>query len=105
MLPVNFVTLTLCLTFTQQKLLRTEQAKGGRLISSIESLDFSVTCKEDVEVSIKDSDGWKLESGCAMVLCAFLFCNTDTVPYKLLSMGRKSFVFFLNCKLKFCFHV
>lgn len=50
-----------------------EKAEGGKLISSIESFDFCVTCEEDVEISIKDSDGWKLESGCPMVLCALLF--------------------------------
>ena len=42
-------------------------------MSSIESLDFSVICEEDVEIVVKDSDGWKLESGCQTVLCA-LFC-------------------------------
>lgn len=81
MLPVNLVTLTLYLNFTQQKLMQTEQAKGGRLISSIEPLDFSVTCKKDVEVSIKDSDGWELERGCAMVMCAFRFYNTNAIKY------------------------
>lgn len=53
--------------------MKTEQEKGGKLISSIESLDFSVTCEEDVGIAVKDSDGWKLESGCPMVQCA-LFC-------------------------------
>lgn len=38
-------------------------------MSSIESLDFSVTCEEDVAISVKDIDGWKLGSGCPTVLC------------------------------------
>lgn len=42
-------------------------------MSSIESLDFSVTCEEDVEISVKDIDGWKLGSGCPTVLCELSF--------------------------------
>ncbi len=53
--------------------MKAEQEKGGKLISSIESLDFSVTCEEDVDIAVKDSGDWKLESGCPTVPCAH-FC-------------------------------
>ena len=45
-----------------------EEEKGGMLISSIESFDFSVTCEEDVKIVVKDIDGGKIGSSCPMVL-------------------------------------
>lgn len=54
--------------FQQQRLMKKEQEKGGKLVSSIESLDFSVTCEEDVKIVVKDIDGWKLGSSFPMVL-------------------------------------
>lgn len=45
-----------------------EHKKGGKMISSIESLDFSVTSKEDVEITIKDVAGWHLDKAAPMVL-------------------------------------
>jgi len=54
--------------------MKKEQEKGGKLMSSIESLDFSVTCEEDVKIVVKDIDGWKLGSSFPMVLYRqFLF--------------------------------
>lgn len=53
--------------FTPQNLMRKERMEGGKLMSSVESLDFSVTCEEDVEIVVKDIDGWKIESSCPMV--------------------------------------
>ncbi|PFX12046.1 uncharacterized protein LOC111318904 isoform X2 [Stylophora pistillata] len=47
-----------------ENLLRREKKEGGKLISSVDSFDFTVTREEDVEIVIKDSDGWKLENGC-----------------------------------------
>ncbi len=44
-----------------------EQKNGGKLMSSIESLDFSVTSKEDVEIAIKDVAGWQLDEASPMV--------------------------------------
>ena len=38
------------------------------MMSSIESLDFSVTSKEDVEISVKDVAGWHLDKTAPMVL-------------------------------------
>ncbi|XP_022799462.1 uncharacterized protein LOC111337437 isoform X1 [Stylophora pistillata] len=46
-----------------EDLLRKEQKNGGKPMSSVESLDFSVIRGEDVNVGVKDIDGWKLESG------------------------------------------
>lgn len=45
-----------------------EQKKGGKMMSSIESLDFSVTSEEDVEITIKDVAGWHLDKASPMVL-------------------------------------
>lgn len=45
-----------------------EQKKEGKMMSSIESIDFSVTSKEDVEITIKDVAGWHLDKGAPMVL-------------------------------------
>jgi len=55
-----------------QKLMRKEQEDGGKLISSIESLDFSVTRQKDVDVTIKDIEGWQLDETSPMVLDIFL---------------------------------
>lgn len=52
----------------QQKLMLIEQKKEGKMMSSIESIDFSVTSKEDVEITIKDVAGWHLDKGAPMVL-------------------------------------
>lgn len=45
-----------------------ERKKGGKMMSSIESLDFSVTSKEVVEITIKDVAGWHLDKAAPMVL-------------------------------------
>jgi len=45
-----------------------EQKKEGKMMSSIESFDFSVTSKEDVEITIKDVAGWHLDKATPMVL-------------------------------------
>jgi len=52
----------------QQKLMLIEQKKEGKMMSSIESIDFSVTSKEDVEITIKDVAGWHLDKATPMVL-------------------------------------
>lgn len=44
-----------------ERLTRKEQVKEGRLVSSIQSLNFSVTCEEDVAIIVKDVEGWKLD--------------------------------------------
>ena len=38
-------------------------------MSSVESLDFSLSHREDVEIVVKDVDGWKLNNACPMVFC------------------------------------
>ena len=48
--------------------MRKEQEEGGKLISSIESLDFSVTSEKDVEITIKDIEGWQPGQASLMVL-------------------------------------
>ena len=56
--------------------MRKEQEDGGKLISSIESLDFSVTSQKDVEVTIKDIEGWQLDETSPMVL-DIIFSHLD----------------------------
>lgn len=53
-----FEVLDLCLFY--QGVTKKEKEDGGKLISSIDSLDFSVASKKDVEVSVKDTKGWEL---------------------------------------------
>ncbi|XP_022799480.1 uncharacterized protein LOC111337448 isoform X2 [Stylophora pistillata] len=43
-----------------ERMMQTEQKNGGRLMSSIESVSFSVTGKKDVDISVKDPAGWHL---------------------------------------------
>lgn len=41
---------------------------GGKLVSSIESLNFSVTSEEDVVITVKDVAGWQLDQASQMVI-------------------------------------
>lgn len=52
--------------------MRKEQKEGGKLISSIDSLDFSVAREEDVEITIKDVEGWTLDEASPKVLYMLL---------------------------------
>ena len=56
----------------QQRLMRKEQKEGGKLISSVDSLDFSVALEEDVEITIKDVEGWTLDEASPKVLYMLL---------------------------------
>ena len=58
------------MTFAPQNVMREEKKEGGKPMSSVESLDFSVIREEDVEIGVKDIDGWKLKSGHQMVFCS-----------------------------------
>ena len=58
------------MTFAPQNVMREEKKEGGKPMSSVESLDFSVIHEEDVEIGVKDIDGWKLKSGHQMVFCS-----------------------------------
>lgn len=44
-----------------ERMMQTEQKNGGRLMSSIESVSFSVTSNKDVDISVKDLAGWQLK--------------------------------------------
>jgi len=57
--------------------MKKEQEKGGKLMSSIESFDFSVTCEEDVKIVVKDVDGGEIGSSCPMVLYRKCFVSNE----------------------------
>lgn len=48
--------------------MKKEKREGGKLISSIESLDFIVTSEKDVEITEKDTEGWQLHQPLLMVV-------------------------------------
>ena len=48
--------------------MRKEEENGGKLISSIESLDFSVGSERDVEITAADTEGWQLDQTSPTVL-------------------------------------
>lgn len=48
--------------------MKKEQQKGGKLVSSIDSLDVDVNSDRDVEISTTDSKGWRLDQASPMVL-------------------------------------
>lgn len=61
-----------------------EQKIGGRLMSSIESVSFSVTSKQCVDISVKDLASWQLNRTSPLVLLktSHLLSRTDR-PVKL----------------------
>ena len=48
--------------------MKKEQQKGGKLVSSIDSLDFDVNSDRDVEISTTDNKAWQLDQASPMVL-------------------------------------
>ena len=50
-----------------------ESDKGGKLISSIESVDFSVGSDKDVEINVKDTRDWQLDPASTTVWKVFVF--------------------------------
>ena len=52
-----------------QRLMSKEQREGGKLVSSIESLTFSVANEEDVVITINDVAGWQLDQTSMLVMC------------------------------------
>ena len=44
----------------KQRIMSREQKEGGKMVSSIESLNFSVTLENDVEITVKDVADWEL---------------------------------------------
>ncbi|XP_068718148.1 uncharacterized protein [Montipora capricornis] len=73
--------------YSFERLKMEESDKGGKLISSIESVDFSVGSGKDVEINVKDTRGWQLDPS-----------STTKIGYKSL---RNSFDIIPNCKLVF----
>ncbi|KAM7440550.1 Netrin receptor unc5c [Porites harrisoni] len=43
-----------------ERIMAREQKEGGKMVSSIESLNFSVTLENDVEITVKDVADWQL---------------------------------------------
>ncbi|RMX53360.1 hypothetical protein pdam_00018690, partial [Pocillopora damicornis] len=64
-----------------ENLLREEKKKGGKFMSSVESLDFSLSHREDVEIVVKDVDGWKLNNACPMA-------SSQTVVYAITAIKK-----------------
>lgn len=58
--------------------MKREQQKGGKLVSSIDSLDFDVNSDRDVEISITDNKAWQLDQASPMVLRQSLLSNRFT---------------------------
>ena len=54
--------------------MKKEEEEGGKLISSIESLDFSVASERDVEITVKDTEGWQLDQTSPTVLNIVFNC-------------------------------
>ena len=50
-----------------QRMMRMEQRIGGRLMSTIESVSFSVTSKQGLNISVKDLAGWQLNKASPLV--------------------------------------
>ena len=59
--------------------MKNEQQKGGKLVSSIDSLDFDVNSDRDVEIRTTDNKGWQLDQASPMVLRQSLLSNRFTV--------------------------
>ena len=59
--------------------MKKEQQQGGKLVSSIDSLDFDVNSDKDVEISTTDCKGWQLDQASPMVLRQSLLSSRFTV--------------------------
>ena len=56
-----------------QTLISREKKEGRRLVSSIESLTFSVTSGDDVVVTVKDAEDWQLNKSASQLVNFFFF--------------------------------
>lgn len=54
-----------------QRLISQEIREGRRLVSSIESLTFSVTSEDDLAITVKDVEGWKLNKSASQLVKVF----------------------------------
>ena len=71
--------------------MKKEKDEGGKLISSIESLDFSFVREKDVEIAVKDTEGWQLDQASPMVLS--IVCNCLDIHYISRFKFRSFYVF------------
>lgn len=77
--------------------MRKEKQEGGKLISSMESLDFSVVSKKEVEITVMDTEGWQLHQASPMKLSYNLLMSSfDNIPqcdlvFRPLVPGKSSF--------------
>ena len=56
-----------------QMLISREKAEGRRLVSSIESLTFSVTSEDDLVITVKDAEDWQLNKSASQLVNVFFF--------------------------------
>ena len=54
-----------------QRLKSKETNEGRKLVSSIESLTFSVTSEDDLAITVKDAKGWQLNESASQLVSVF----------------------------------
>ena len=60
-----------------QRVIAKETNEGRKLVSSIESLTFSVTSEDDLAITVKDAEGWQLNESVSQLVNVFLqYLNT-----------------------------
>lgn len=74
--------------------MKEEQQKGGKLVSSIDSLDFDVNSDRDVEISTTDNKAWQLDKASPMVL-RYLNCPIG-LQYIKISQLTDLLIYFLQ---------
>ncbi|XP_067041702.1 uncharacterized protein [Acropora muricata] len=74
--------------WSYERVISKETMEGRRLVSSIESLTFSVTCEDDFVITVKDAEGWLLNKSASQL----------RVSHKSL---KDSFTEFPACELQF----
>ena len=50
-----------------------------RLVSSIESLTFSVTCEDDFVITVKDAEGWLSNKSASQLVNVFFSVYLNTL--------------------------
>ncbi|KAK2553307.1 hypothetical protein P5673_025271 [Acropora cervicornis] len=74
--------------WSYETLISREKKEGRRLVSSIESLTFSVTNEDDLVITVRDAEGWQLNKSASQLM----------VSHKSL---KNSFTEFPACELQF----
>lgn len=65
-----------------ERIMAREQREGGKMVSSIESLNFSVTLENDVEITVKDVADWQLNQDSPKKLShTSLKSSFNLIPY------------------------